>query len=43
MSATDPADETATESILLLGQFQELLELHIADRDRLRKELAEFR
>lgn len=32
-----------TESILLLGQFQEVLELHVADRDRLRKELAHFR
>ena len=30
-----------TESLLLLGQFQEVQELHVADRDRLRKELAE--
>jgi hypothetical protein len=31
-----------TESLLLLGQFQELQELHVAGRDRLRKELAEL-
>ena len=32
-----------TESLLLLGRFEELQELHVADRDRLRKELADFR
>jgi hypothetical protein len=31
-----------TESLLLLGQFLELQELHVTDRDRLRKELAAF-
>jgi hypothetical protein len=31
-----------TESLLLLGRFQEVQELHVADRDRLRKELAEW-
>ena len=29
-----------TESLLLLSQFQELQELHVTDRDRLRDELA---
>jgi hypothetical protein len=28
-----------TQSLLLLGQFQELQELHLTDRDRLRGEL----
>jgi hypothetical protein len=31
-----------TESLLLLGQFQEVQELHVADRNRLRGELAEL-
>jgi hypothetical protein len=31
-----------TESLLLLGQFQEIQELHVADRNRLRNELAEL-
>jgi hypothetical protein len=29
-----------TNYLLLLGHFQELQEMHVADRDRLRKELA---
>ena len=32
-----------TESLLLLSQFQELQKLHVADRDRLKRELADFR
>jgi len=31
-----------TEALLLLGQFQELQALHVADRDRLKQELATF-
>lgn len=31
-----------TESLLLLGQFLELQGLHVADRDRLKRELAGF-
>ena len=32
-----------TESLLLLGQFLELQELHVSDRDRLKRELAALR
>lgn len=31
-----------TEALLLLSQFNELQALHVADRDRLRKELADL-
>ena len=32
-----------TQSLMLLSQFQEVLELHVSDRDRLRREFAAFR
>jgi hypothetical protein len=35
----DEHTERAAEAQRLLGQFEELQALHIADRDRLRKEL----
>jgi len=43
VAALDRDGHDTTESLLLLSQFQELQELHVADRDRLKKELMEFR
>jgi hypothetical protein len=40
VAALERDGHDTTEPLLLLGQFQEVQELHVADRDRLRNELA---